>query len=124
TIGSSGFGVVEVRGRRRVPSPPARTMAFTGAEATRALTRDVARVRAGDGHRRGADVGVLRDEGEGDHVAVVGGVVGRVAGLLLPVDAPPHEARLLVEVVADVAVLERLLAVLDLGGGGLVARLP
>ncbi len=30
TIGTIGFGWFEVRGRKRVPSPPAITTAFTG----------------------------------------------------------------------------------------------
>src|SRR5207302_745524 len=88
------------------------------------LAGEVAGVGAGGGDRRKADVGVLRDEGDGDHVTVVGGIGGRVAGPLLPVDAPPHQPRLLVEIVADVPVLVRLLGVLDLRGGDLVARLP
>jgi hypothetical protein len=31
TIGTIGFGWFDVRGRRRVPSPPAMTIAFTRA---------------------------------------------------------------------------------------------
>ena len=41
TIGTIGFGWFEVSGRRRVPSPPAMTTAFTRRTSRRALS-DVA----------------------------------------------------------------------------------